>query len=123
MIGVREGDLYRLHGFPIQALVHDTISLCELWHWSFSHIHYRSLPGLKSTVIGMPSLYFEHDSICIGCSLGKNSNKFFPSSNKRSREILELIHSDISGPMLAPSLSGYLYYVIFIDDFSHKTWI
>lgn len=30
MIGVREGGLYRLLGHPIQALVHDTVSLCEI---------------------------------------------------------------------------------------------
>ena len=27
------------------------------------------------------------------------------------------------GPMSAPSLSGYIYYVIFIDDFLHKSHI
>ena len=74
-------------------------------------------------VIGMLDLYFEHDGICRGFSLGKNSKKSFPSSNKRSKGVLDLIHSDICGPMSSPSLSGYLYYVIFIDDFSHKTWI
>lgn len=33
------------------------------------------------------------------------------------------MHSDIYGPMSAQSLSEYLYYVLFIDDFSRKTWI
>ena len=64
-----------------------------------------------------------HDSICKGFSLGKNIKKIFPRSIKRSKGILDLIHSDICGPMLAPLLSGYLYYVLFIDDFSHKSWI
>jgi transposase InsO family protein len=33
------------------------------------------------------------------------------------------MHSDVCGPMTTTSLSGYVYYVSFIDDFSRKTWI
>ena len=34
-----------------------------------------------------------------------------------------MIHFDICGPMSSPSLSGCLYYVLFIDDHSQKSWI
>jgi hypothetical protein len=74
-------------------------------------------------VSGMHVFQFEHDSICRGCVLGKNIKKSFPISSKRSKEILELIHSDVCGPMSTPSLSRFLYYVIFIDDFYRKSWI
>ena len=47
----------------------------------------------------------------------------FPSGATRSKEILELIHSDVFGLVLVPSLRGYLYYVTFIDDFSRNTWL
>ena len=47
----------------------------------------------------------------------------FPSSDSKAKEILDIIHSDACGPMSATSLSGYVYYVSFIDDFSCKTWI
>ena len=36
---------------------------------------------------------------------------------------MEIVHSDICGPMSSSSLSGYVYYVLFIDDLSRKTWI
>ena len=36
---------------------------------------------------------------------------------------MEIIHSDVCGPMSSSSLSGYVLYVSFIDDFSRKTWI
>ena len=71
----------------------------------------------------MPYLQVEHDGVCRGCALGKNAKSSFKSSDSRSKGILDLVHSDICGPMLVPSLSGYLYYVIFTDDFSRKTWI
>jgi transposase InsO family protein len=61
--------------------------------------------------------------VCKGCALEKYSKTAFPSSDSRSKGILDLIHSDVCGPMSLVSLSGYEYYVTFIDDYSRKTWI
>jgi transposase InsO family protein len=36
---------------------------------------------------------------------------------------LDLIHSDLCGPMSIDTLSGYSYFITFIDDYSRKTWI
>jgi hypothetical protein len=41
----------------------------------------------------------------------------------RVERILQLVHSDVFGPVLVPSLGKSMYYVSFIDDFSRKTWI
>ena len=65
----------------------------------------------------------KHDGICKGCALGKNNKKSFSRSKNRSRCILDLIHSDICGHMSSPFSSGFLYYVLFIDDHSRKSWI
>lgn len=54
---------------------------------------------------------------------GKTYNKPFSNSETRSKEILDLIHSDVCGPMSEKSLGGHLYYVTFIDDHSRKTWL
>jgi hypothetical protein len=37
--------------------------------------------------------------------------------------ILQLVHSDVFGPVSIPSLGKYVYYVSFIEDFSMNTWI
>jgi hypothetical protein len=69
-------------------------------------------------VCGMLSISLSKNEICKGCMLGKNIKKSFPSSNNRAQGILDLVHSDLCGPMSSPSLSGCLYYFIFIDDYS-----
>ena len=61
--------------------------------------------------------------VCRGCALGKYTKTAFPSSNSRSEGVLELIHSDLCGPMSSASLTGFEHYITFIDDFSKKTWI
>ena len=58
-----------------------------------------------------------------GFAQGKNTNNTFPKSNRKAKGILDIIHSDICGPMQTTSLSGYSYYASFIDDYSRNTWI
>ena len=49
--------------------------------------------------------------------------KPFPSNDSKEKEFLEIVHSNVCGPMSSNSLSGYAYYVSFIDDYSRKIWI
>jgi transposase InsO family protein len=123
VIGRREGNLYRLLERNEEALVHDEVNPNELWHRRYAHINYQALPFLRKMIEGIPELKSTHEGICKGCALGKNIKKPFPSSNNRSKETLDLIHSDVCGPMPVKSLGGALYYLTFIDDYSRKTWL
>jgi hypothetical protein len=58
-----------------------------------------------------------------GVHLERMPRMLFPSSESRSKGILDLIHSYVSGSMSVASVQGASYYVTFIDDFSRKTWI
>jgi hypothetical protein len=78
---------------------------------------------MQNMVCGMPFISLSKNEICKGCMLGKNIKKAFPSSDSRARGILDLVHYDVCGPMSSPSISGCLYYVIFIDYYSRKCWI
>ena len=56
--------------------------------------------------------------------LGKqHREKFEKGKAWRARQKLELVHSDLCGPMKTASLGGAKYFVTFIDDFSRKVWI
>jgi transposase InsO family protein len=123
VIGSHEGHLYRLLEQNEEALVHDEVNPNELWHRRYAHINYQALPFLRKMVEGIPELKSTHEGICKGCALGKNIKKPLPSSSNRSKEILDLIHLYVCGPMPVISLGGSLYYVIFIDDYSRKTWL
>ena len=84
-------------------------------------MHYRALPLASKAVEGLLEIHTKHDGVCKGCVKGKNTKKKFPSSERKAKGILEIIHFDVCGPMSSSSLRGYVYYVSFIDDFSRKT--
>jgi transposase InsO family protein len=95
----------------------------ELWHRRLAHLHYRALPSLRKIVTSLPEFEVQHNGVCQGSALGKNVKKPFPNSDSRANGILNLIHSDLCGPMSVTTQSGHLYFMIFIDDYSWKTWI
>ena len=39
-----------------------------------------------------------------------------------STSILQIVHTDVWGPVPLTSLFGYNFYVVFIDDYTRFTW-
>ena len=68
-------------------------------------------------------LKIDYEGTCKGCARGKNIKNPFLKSEKKTKGTLELIHSNVCGPIPSILLSGYDYYVTFMDDYSRKTWI
>jgi len=73
-------------------------------------------------VEGMSNSSLDFD-FCENCVYMKHSQVSFPSGGKRVKNILDLVHSDVFGPVKVSSLGKSMYYVSFIDDFSRNTWI
>jgi transposase InsO family protein len=84
------------------------------------HLHHRALPALREIVTGLSKFSVENQGVCKGCALGKNSKATFPSSESRSKGILDLVHTNVCGPMSIVSVSGSSYFATFIDDFSRR---
>jgi hypothetical protein len=95
-----------------------------LWHQRLRHIGEKGLQTLhdKGMVEGMSNCTLDFD-FCEHCIYGKQNRVICPSGATRTKGILELIHNDVFGPVLVPSLGKSMYYVSFIDDFSRNTWI
>uniref|UniRef100_A0A2N9G770 Integrase catalytic domain-containing protein n=1 Tax=Fagus sylvatica TaxID=28930 RepID=A0A2N9G770_FAGSY len=89
------------------------------------HLNFGGLKLLAKTkmVRGLPSI--EHpNQLCEGCLFGKQSRKSFPKeASTRANKPLQLVHADVCGPIKPSSLGKNNYFLLFIDDFSRKTWI
>jgi hypothetical protein len=123
VIGKEEGGLYKLKGHSEAALTDSIENPCELWHTILDHINYKELPYVIKAVTGLPKFKVDHERVCNGCAQGKDIKNPFLKRDSKAERFLELIHSYVCGPMTSTSISGYVYYVSFIDDYSHKTWV
>jgi hypothetical protein len=61
---------------------------------------------------------------CESCLMGGQTKQpFNKKGGTRAKEILELVHSDVCGAMSEKSISGYRYFLTFIDDKTRKTFV
>ena len=56
--------------------------------------------------------------MCIDCIKGKQTRHISKKPTIRSNELLELIHTNICGPLDISSLGSEKYFTTFIDNFS-----
>ena len=95
------------------------------WHLRYGHLNFKGLYLLqrKNMVIGLPSINAPLSS-CESCILAKQYRESFPKEmSYRVRAPLEIVHTNLCGPMQMPSSGGSIYFLTFIDDYSRKTWV
>ncbi|MCO5572507.1 hypothetical protein L7F22_026262 [Adiantum nelumboides] len=131
-VGTLENGLFVLDRYEkqIQACIAKTktqaMQDAELWHARFGHVGYGSLMTLQrhNMVHDLSLLEMPPRHVCEGCVLGKmHKFAFSQDGSVRATRKLQLVHSDVCGPMRTPSLGNSLYFVTFIDDFSRFCWV
>ncbi|MCI26599.1 retrovirus-related pol polyprotein from transposon tnt 1-94 [Trifolium medium] len=99
--------------------------LAQVWHSRYGHLSYSGLKTLleHDMVKGLPS-FKPPTELCEHCLKGKHQRDPFPrQSNWRASQLLQLIHSDICGPINPASNGNKRYILTFIDDLSRKVWV
>ena len=93
----------------VNAIESDSSS--TLWHKRLSHISEKGFNVLakKKLLSNFQSSKLEQCEHCLAGKQNRASFKFFPSSRKI--ELLELVHSNLCGPMKTKTLGGALYFV------------
>ncbi|KAK2426495.1 hypothetical protein QL285_025158 [Trifolium repens] len=91
-----------------QAAVHKEVNSTTLWHKRLGHFHHNALMYLKKNNLAKNSLELEEElPTCDVCQYGKQTRLPFPRKSAwRATERLQLIHTDVGGPMRTPSLNG-----------------
>ncbi|KAK2411591.1 putative mitochondrial protein [Trifolium repens] len=120
----------RMFVLNIQNDVAQCLKMCYkeeswLWHLRYGHLNFGGLELLskKEMVRGLPNINHPNQ-VCEGCLLGKQFKMSFPKeSSSRAQKPLELIHTDVCGPIKPRSLGKSNYFLLFIDDYSRKTWV
>lgn len=118
----RQQNVYVLHSVQERAMFieHNPAgSKWELWHARVGHANFDTYKSTQSATSGMPTIGATSECVCGGCAKGKMTVTSFPSASvTKTTRVLELIHSDVIGPMQTVSVGGARYVLTFVDDYS-----
>lgn len=74
-------------------------------------------------VQGINCVNFSVKSQCLSCLKSKIHTQPFPVSQNRAQHQLELIDTDVCGPMEKKSIGGASYFITFIDDMTRRVFV
>lgn len=92
----------------------------DLWHARIGHIGRDAVMRLNRVAKGVTIQSSSPLSHCESCILAKHPRQpFHASETERASAFLDLIHSDVCGPIPTVTPHGKRYFIIFLDDHTH----
>jgi hypothetical protein len=114
------GELYPLHATPTSTH-RAMLASVDLWHHRLGHPNKTTLSSLLQEFSIPSSSMSSGSSLCNTCQCGKHVRQPIGMSSTTSTFPFELLHCDLwTSPV--PSVSGYKYYRVILDDYSHYIW-
>ena len=101
--------------------VNDDSATC-MWHCHLGHIGVKCMKKLHVDGL-LESLDYESLDACEPCLMGKMTKTPFSGTMERATDLLEIIHTDVCGPMSVEARGGYRYVLTLTDDLSRYTHI
>jgi len=94
------------------------------WHCRLGHISYDNVKRLAEDHPEITIDGSRTNPTCVSCVATKQTRtpNHFPSTRITTAP-LELIHTDLAGPMKIPSIGGARYFLLFIDDHTRYTMV
>lgn len=124
--GIEKGGLYYMEdlnvGRACQTTHQSKLTEEQIWLWH-RRLGHPSFGYLKHV---FPSLFSDISGLelkCETCILAKSHRTTYPLSLNKSTAPFTLIHSDVWGPSPKPTMHGYRWFVIFVDDCTRMTWL
>ncbi|KAL4567941.1 hypothetical protein LXL04_023537 [Taraxacum kok-saghyz] len=96
--------------------------IARLWHERLGHLSKTGMKTLqhKGMVRDLPNFVVD-TTVCGDYIMGKQIKEIIPkSSTWWDEDVLDLVHSDICGPITPASQTGKRYFMSFIDDYSQS---
>src|SRR5215216_2253650 len=100
----------------------DNDSATYLWHCRLGHIGVKHMKKLHMDGF-LESLDYESFDTCEPCLMGKMTKTPFFGTMERANDLLEIIHTDVCGPMSVEACGWYRYFLTFTDDLSRYGYI
>ena len=90
-----------------------------LWDKIICHVNFDNLVKIRKhkRLRGIPSLRKPNVSLCKNCQISKMGKTRFKSKNHQSEDILEIVHTDLCGPIRVESYIGEKFFILFVDDY------
>jgi hypothetical protein len=98
------------------------LSPTYMWHCCLGHISENHMKKLHCDGL-LTSFDFESYETCEVCLLGKMTKACFMGLHERALYLLELIDTDVCGPMSMTARGGFQYFISFIDDYSRYGYL
>ena len=105
-----------------KLLKQDNVKPSYLWHRHLGHINERRMAKLHKSGDSRSFDYVSYDT-CKSYLLGKMTKLPLKGKGEHTNGPLDLIHTDVCGPMSTQARGGFIYFLTFTDDFSRYGYL